>query len=74
VLDHLGELVVNSANESGGYGMLIGPHSTKEQQAEFATKIKAAPRNYIRAADGWAVAVADAGRRPPGGRHVDLRP
>src|SRR5260221_12492976 len=47
VLAHLGELVVKSANESGGYGMLIGPHSTKEQQAEFATKIKAAPRNYI---------------------------
>ena len=32
VLEHLDELVVKAANESGGYGMLIGPHSTKEEQ------------------------------------------
>ncbi len=44
VLEHLPELVVKAANESGGYGMLIGPHSTKEQCAEFAVKIKHDPR------------------------------
>jgi len=38
---------VKAANESGGYGMLVGPHSTKEECAEFATRIKGNPRNYI---------------------------
>src|SRR5208283_1984905 len=47
VLEHLDLLVVKSANESGGYGMLVGPHSTREQQADFADKIQANPRNYI---------------------------
>ena len=48
VLDHLDELVVKAANESGGYGMLVGPHSTaEEQREEFAGRIEAEPRNYI---------------------------
>src|SRR5947208_11967467 len=47
VLEHIGELVVKAANESGGYGMLVGPHSTKEQRLEFADKVQANPRNYI---------------------------
>lgn len=47
VLDNLDTLVVKPANESGGYGMLIGPHSTPEQQNEMAKQIKADPRNYI---------------------------
>ena len=47
VLEHLPELVVKAANESGGYGMLVGPHSTKEQCADFADRIRANPRNYI---------------------------
>src|SRR5580700_9466440 len=47
VLARLPELVVKAANESGGYGMLIGPSSTKDQQAEFAKRIQANPRNYI---------------------------
>jgi uncharacterized circularly permuted ATP-grasp superfamily protein len=37
VLEHLDELVVKPANESGGYGMLVGPHATKKQRAEFAS-------------------------------------
>ena len=41
VLEHIGELVIKAANESGGYGMLIGPHSTQAQLAEFAAKIQA---------------------------------
>jgi uncharacterized circularly permuted ATP-grasp superfamily protein len=74
VLEHLDLLVVKSANESGGYGMLVGPHSTREQQAEFAEKIKANPRNYI------AQPTLGLSRVPTivddhfEGRHVDLRP
>ena len=47
VLDNLDQLVVKAVGEAGGYGMLIGPHSTKAEQDEFAEKIKADPRNYI---------------------------
>lgn len=74
VLDHLDELVIKAANESGGYGMLIGPHSTKDEQAEFARRIKAKPRNYI------AQPTVQLSRVPVivgegfEGRHVDLRP
>ena len=74
VLDHLGELVVKSANESGGYGMLVGPHSTTKQQEEFAEKIQANPRNYIAqptlALSRVPTIVGDHFE----GRHVDLRP
>jgi uncharacterized circularly permuted ATP-grasp superfamily protein len=74
VLEHLDQLVVKSANESGGYGMLVGPHSTKEQCAEFARKIEADPRNFI------AQPTLALSRVPTivddhfEGRHVDLRP
>ena len=74
VLDHLSELVVKAANESGGYGMLIGPHSTKEEQQAFAKLILAEPRNYI------AQPTISLSRVPTiigdrlEGRHVDLRP
>jgi len=74
VLEHLGQMVVKSANESGGYGMLVGPHSTLRQQEEFAQKIKANPRNYI------AQPTLALSRVPTivddhfEGRHVDLRP
>src|SRR6202030_1919160 len=47
VLDHLAELVVKAVNESGGYGMRMGPSSTRAQRAEFAEKIRDEPRNYI---------------------------
>ena len=74
VLEHMGDLVVKAANESGGYGMLVGPHSTRGQQAEFAEKVKANPRNYI------AQPTLALSRVPTlcgdgfEGRHVDLRP
>ena len=74
VLAHLSELVVKSANESGGYGMLVGPASTKAQQADFAKRIEADPRNYI------AQPTLSLSRVPTivdgafEGRHVDLRP
>ncbi|MGV3484286.1 MAG: circularly permuted type 2 ATP-grasp protein [Planctomycetaceae bacterium] len=74
VLAHLDELVVKAANESGGYGMLIGPHSTAVQRSEFAEKIKKDPRNFI------AQPTLSLSRMPTvvdgklEGRHVDLRP
>lgn len=74
VLDHLDELVVKAVNESGGYGMLMGPRSTAAQRSEFADKIKKDPRNYIAqpivtlsTCPTWT----DDGLAP---RHVDLRP
>ena len=74
VLDHLSELVVKAVNESGGYGMLMGPSSTKAQRAEFAAKVRDNPRNYIAqpvvtlsTCPTWT----DEGLAP---RHVDLRP
>lgn len=74
VLAHLDELVVKAANESGGYGMLIGPHSTAEQRETFAELIRKDPRNYI------AQPTLSLSRIPTmidgkfEGRHVDLRP
>jgi len=74
VLANLDKLVVKAVGESGGYGMLIGPHSTALQREEFARQIQANPRNYI------AQPTLDFSRAPclignrleP--RHVDLRP
>ncbi len=74
VLANIGELVIKPANESGGYGMLIGPRSTKKEQREFARLIKADPRNYI-AQPTLALSTCPTfiqGRVSP--RHVDLRP
>ena len=74
VLDNLDKLVVKPANESGGYGMLIGPHSTAEQRAEFAERIKADPRNYMAQPTlmlSAAPTLCGEGIDP---RHVDLRP
>jgi uncharacterized circularly permuted ATP-grasp superfamily protein len=74
VLEHLSELVVKAVGESGGYGMLIGPHSTAEQRAEFRQRILAEPRNYI------AQPTLNLSRAPcflegeAQARHVDLRP
>ena len=47
VLENLDKLVVKAVGESGGYGMLIGPHSTAGQRDEFRRRIQAEPRNYI---------------------------
>jgi uncharacterized circularly permuted ATP-grasp superfamily protein len=74
VLENLDKLVVKAANESGGYGMLVGCHSTEEERREFAEKIIANPRNYI------AQPILSLSRVPTlieeeiEGRHVDLRP
>lgn len=74
VIEHIAELVVKPANESGGYGMLIGPQSSREEQHEFRALIQANPRNYI------AQPTLSLSRVPViiddhlEGRHVDLRP
>jgi uncharacterized circularly permuted ATP-grasp superfamily protein len=75
VLANLDKLVVKPANESGGYGMLVGPHSTKKEQAKFAELIKANPRNYIAQPTlslSTAPTLVDSNRLEP--RHLDLRP
>ncbi len=74
VLDHLDELVVKSANESGGYGMLVGPHANREQREQFAARIKAEPRNYIAQPTIKLSRVPTIDGDRIEGRHVDLRP
>ena len=74
VLANLSTLVVKAANESGGYGMLVGPRSTSEERAEFSRRIQAAPRNYIAQptlALSRVPTLVDGAFK---GRHVDLRP
>jgi len=74
VLDRLDQLVVKAVGESGGYGMLIGPHSTQEVREKFRQKIQANPREYI------AQPTIMLSRAPcfidgkVEARHVDLRP
>ena len=75
VLANLEKLVVKPANESGGYGMIVGPHSTKKERTEFAERIKADPRNYI-AQPTLALSTAPTlvGNNSLEPRHLDLRP
>jgi uncharacterized circularly permuted ATP-grasp superfamily protein len=74
VLENLHKLVVKSTNESGGYGMLMGHQSTKEEQQKFAEKIIDDPRNFI------AQPVVELSQHPSlvedhfEGRRIDLRP
>jgi uncharacterized circularly permuted ATP-grasp superfamily protein len=74
VLEHMAELVVKPANESGGYGLLVGPAATKAELADFAGRIRSNPRNYI------AQPTLGLSRAPVivddhfEGRHIDLRP
>jgi uncharacterized circularly permuted ATP-grasp superfamily protein len=74
VLEHLSELVVKPANESGGYGMLIGPHASKKELKEFHKLIQQHPRNYI-AQPTLALSTCPTlcnDKLEP--RHIDLRP
>ncbi|MBD2578507.1 circularly permuted type 2 ATP-grasp protein [Oscillatoria sp. FACHB-1406] len=74
VLANLESLVVKAANESGGYGMLVGSDSTAAQREEFAEKIKANPRNYIAQPTLCLSRVPTLIGDRIEGRHVDLRP
>jgi uncharacterized circularly permuted ATP-grasp superfamily protein len=74
VLEHLGELVVKAVGESGGYGMLVGPHSTIRERETFRGLIQADPRNFIAQptlALSRAACFVDEAIEA---RHVDLRP
>jgi uncharacterized circularly permuted ATP-grasp superfamily protein len=74
VIDRLHQFVIKAVGESGGYGMLIGPHSSEEQRRQMRDRILADPRNYI-AQPVLAMSTAPCfvdGRIGP--RHVDLRP
>jgi uncharacterized circularly permuted ATP-grasp superfamily protein len=74
VLDNLDKLVVKAANESGGYGMLVGPHASQEERGKFAALIRENPRNYMAQP---TIALSRAPTIVDGsiaGRHVDLRP
>ena len=75
ILENLDKLVVKAANESGGYGMLVGPHSSQDERDLFARQLKADPRNYI------AQPTISLSRHPAFvndndlmGCHIDLRP
>jgi uncharacterized circularly permuted ATP-grasp superfamily protein len=74
VLAALEKFVVKAVGESGGYGMLIGPHSTAQQRDEFRRRVEADPRNYIAQPTiqfSRAPCLTESGLEP---RHVDLRP
>ncbi|NJK91680.1 MAG: circularly permuted type 2 ATP-grasp protein [Blastochloris sp.] len=75
IMENTAKLVVKSANEAGGYGMLIGPKATAAEVREFQKKIKAEPRNFI------AQPTISLSRHPTfsdlsqmEGRHIDFRP
>ncbi len=74
VLANLDKLVVKKVGESGGYGMLVGPHASVKERAEYGVQVKANPRNFI------AQPTLALSRVPTliddhfEGRHVDLRP
>ncbi len=73
-LDNLDKLVVKLVGESGGYGMLVGPHATPEERAAYAEKLRKNPANYISQPVldlSVAPSHTDDGAAP---RHVDLRP
>lgn len=74
VLENMGDLVVKRVDEAGGYGMLIGPHSTKEEIDNFRARVRAEPRSYI------AQPMISLSSHPTWvdgnleGRRIDLRP
>ena len=74
VIDHIGEMVLKPANESGGYGLVIGNRATKEELQEAIDNIEADPRNWVAQpilSLSTAPTLCDGQLEP---RHVDLRP
>jgi uncharacterized circularly permuted ATP-grasp superfamily protein len=74
VLEHLDQLVVKATNEAGGYGMMIGPHASKQERTDCAERIEADPRNYIAQPTLALSRVPTLVEDHLEGRHVDLRP
>ncbi len=73
-LAHLDELVVKEVHGAGGYGMLVGPASTREERQEFSARLRAKPENYIAQptlALSTCPTYVESGMAP---RHIDLRP
>ncbi|MDR3692884.1 MAG: circularly permuted type 2 ATP-grasp protein [Fimbriimonas sp.] len=74
ICDHAHELVIKATNESGGYGMLIGPQAARQELAEFVRNVRSNPRNYIGQpliSLSRSPCFFDSGFE---GRHIDLRP
>jgi len=74
VIDNLDKMVVKPANESGGYGMLIGPKSTKAERDKFVRKILADPRNYMAQPMLILSTAPTLVNNHAEARHLDLRP
>ncbi len=74
VLENLESLVVKPVNESGGYGMIIGPKSTAAEREDFAGRIRQNPRNYVAQPTMALSRVPTLIDGELEGRHVDLRP
>ncbi len=74
VLAHLDELVVKPANESGGYGMLIGPRATASERDKFAALIRENPRNYMAQPTLTISTAPTLVNNHLAPRHLDLRP
>ena len=66
--------MVKAANESGGYGMLVGPYASTKERQEFARLIEENPRNYIAQPTLTLSRVPTIVDGTFEGRHVDLRP
>jgi uncharacterized circularly permuted ATP-grasp superfamily protein len=74
VLDNLKDLVVKEVHGSGGYGMLIGPTSSRAELSRFEKKLRARPENYIAQPTLSLSTVPIFTRAGLAPRHVDLRP
>jgi uncharacterized circularly permuted ATP-grasp superfamily protein len=74
VIANIGKMVVKAANQSGGYGMLVGPQATKKDQAAFKEKIRKFPREYIAQPTMALSRIPTIIEDQVKGRHVDLRP
>lgn len=74
VLANLDKLVVKKVGESGGYGMLVGPHATPQERAAYGEQVKANPRNFIAQPTLALSRVPTLVNDHFEGRHVDLRP
>jgi uncharacterized circularly permuted ATP-grasp superfamily protein len=74
VLSNMDSLVVKAANESGGYGLIIGPHATPAEREAFADAVRADPRNYMAQPMLTLSTVPTIVGDTVAPRHVDLRP
>ena len=74
VLANLDRLVVKAVGESGGYGMLVGPHASAKERADFADKLRADPENYIAQPTIQLSTAPTFVNGAIEARHVDLRP